>query len=85
MKYRDISAKISFLSESSFFLYAYHGIPIIALKKILVKYIQPDSNFQMVFIYLFTALIIIIIGLFMYYILKKYFPKTMSIITGNRS
>lgn len=85
IKYKDISTKISFLSESSFFLYAYHGIPIIVLKKISVKYIQPDSNFEMIFIYLLTALIIIIIGLLMYYILKKNFPKTTSIITGNRS
>lgn len=73
-----------FLANSSFFIYVYHTLPLVALIKILVKFLQPQTDICLIIIYLICPLITIIFGLGIYKILIKYFPKFTSVITGSR-
>lgn len=74
-----------FLSESSFFIYAYHATMLALLTKISAKVvILPANELEMFTIYLLTPTITILIGLGVYYLLKKYLPGFTGIITGGR-
>lgn len=74
----------SFLANSSFFIYVYHGMPLAFLMKFSVKVLQPQTDTSLILLYLVCPLIIILIGLGIYSILIKYFPKFTAIITGGR-
>ena len=74
----------NFLSESSFFIYAYHATFLALITKASVKYIIPTSNFELIILYFLSSAITILIGLGLYYILKLYLPKFTRIITGDR-
>lgn len=73
-----------FLSDSSFFIYAYHGMVLIFLIKILVKILKPQSDGMALAIYVISPLIVITGGLLIYSVIKKYFPRITRIITGGR-
>lgn len=74
----------SFLSDSSFFIYAYHAMPLVLCIKVLLKLLQPRIDGMVLGLYLLCPAVIILIGLALYYLLKKYFPKITSVITGSR-
>ena len=74
----------SFLANSSFFIYVYHGMPLAFLMKFSIKVLQPQTDASLILLYLVCPLIIILIGLGIYSILIKYFPKFTAIITGGR-
>lgn len=72
-----------FLANSSFFIYAYHILPLTIVVRILFKFI-PLSEMSLVVLYVVSPTIVILVGLFLYYILKKLLPNFTSIITGGR-
>lgn len=74
----------SFLADSSFFIYAYHAIVLIFVIKLLFRLIQPHTDGMVLAVYIVSPTVVILIGLFFYYILKKYLPKAMGLITGGR-
>lgn len=74
----------TFLSESSFFIYAYHAMPLVYVIKFLFKLMQPHTDDAMLMVYVFSPVFTIFIGLTLYYLLKKFLPVTTSIITGGR-
>lgn len=74
----------TFLSESSFFIYAYHATLLGLIVKFSVKVILPTTNAEMIIIYFIVPIITILLGLGIYYILKRYLPTFTSIITGGR-
>lgn len=74
----------TFLSESSFFIYAYHATLLGLIVKFSVKVILPTTNAEMIIIYFIAPIITILLGLGIYYILKRYLPTFTSIITGGR-
>lgn len=74
----------SFLSDSSFFIYAYHAMPLAFGVKILFKLLQPRTDGMILGLYLLCPAVTILIGLALYYLLQKYFPKVTSVITGGR-
>lgn len=73
-----------FISSSCFFLYAYHMIPLTLLKKVFVILIPTLSNLTLVSIYLICPLLIISIGILLYYCLNKFVPTITSVLTGSR-
>lgn len=73
-----------FLTKSSFFIYAYHGLFPLLIIKSLFHILQPQSDCSLLIIYFICPLIIIMVGVFLYYMLKKYLPYTTAIITGGR-
>lgn len=75
----------SFLSDSSFFIYAYHAMPLVFVFKYFFKQVQPHTDGMVLVLYLLCPAITILIGLFLYYLLKRYLPTFTSIITGGRA
>lgn len=74
----------SFLSESSFFVYAYHAMPLAFIIKLAFRMIQPHSGITLWLLYVLCPAITILIGLGIYYILKRYVPRFTAVITGGR-
>ena len=74
----------NFLSESSFFIYAYHQIILALVVKIAVKTFYPMSDFGLLAVYIISPILIICFGLGLYYVLRHYLPRFTSIITGGR-
>lgn len=73
-----------FISNSCFFLYAYHMIPLNLIKKVFLLFIPELSNFTLVSIYLISPLLIILIGLLLYYCLNRFLPTITNVLTGYR-
>lgn len=73
-----------FLTESSFFIYAYHALVIALIIKIVSRIIIMDSDWKLLATYICAPLITIGVGLGIYYYLRKYFPKFTSVICGGR-
>lgn len=72
------------LVDSTFFLYAYHMLPISLLCKLWIKYLQPNTDVELILSFIIIDIIIIVFGYYFYNILRKMMPKFMSIICGNR-
>lgn len=72
------------LSNSSFFIYVYHGMPLALVIKSMSKILQPQSNITFIMLYLFSPILIIVMGYWINYFLMKYFPKFTSTATGGR-
>ena len=73
-----------FLSESSFFIYAYHGLFLGWTVKVLCIVLHPQGDAMLLLVYFLSPAIIILAGLGAYYVLKKYLPLTTAFITGGR-
>lgn len=71
------------LASSSFFIYAYHGMFIALFVKFWVKSIQP-TELTMILGYLIIPFIITGLGIGIYILMLKFFPKLTSLITGGR-
>jgi surface polysaccharide O-acyltransferase-like enzyme len=81
---RDIIKTNKLISSSCFFLYAYHMIPLSMLKKVFILFVNEISNFTLVSIYLICPLLIILIGILLYYCMNRYLPTITSTLTGSR-
>ena len=72
------------LSNSSFFIYVYHGMPLVLIAKCLGKIFHPQSDITFIILYILSPVIIIVTGYWIYKILIKSFPKFSSYILGGR-
>lgn len=74
------------LSESSFFIYALHGIFIDDVGKFLFKMLHiPDNNpFAMLALYFSVPIIVILVSLALYILMKRYIPSVLKLFTGGR-
>lgn len=73
-----------FLANSSFFIYAYHALPLAFVSKLLIKIVDVQSDILLALIYFVCPAIVILLGLFIYKILNSFFPKFTTVITGGR-
>ena len=71
------------LSESSFFMFVFHGLPI-AFVSIGLYYILPTNDICMLFTYFFSVTLVSVVSVWAYKLLKRYFPKFTAVITGGR-
>ena len=74
----------SLLAGSSFFIYAYHGMPTALLVKFWVKLMQPPTEVTMVLGYVLIPFIIVCLGIGIYILMLKYLPRFTGFITGGR-
>ncbi|MCQ2326584.1 MAG: acyltransferase [Bacteroidales bacterium] len=72
-----------FLSNASFFLYAFHGLPIFILSR-RMSAIFPHTDWAYVLIFFSSVIIVAWLGLGLYSFLKRFFPRFTSVITGGR-
>lgn len=73
-----------FLSEASFFIFAMHEPLLTFLRKGFFILLKPKVEVTILGIYFASTFIVIVIGLFSFYTLKRLFPKFTKIITGGR-
>lgn len=64
----------AWLEDSSFLVYAYHGLPLLFLSKICVRYIQPESSAMLIFLFVVLPVVIGAVGVAIYAVMKKFFP-----------
>ena len=74
----------AFLAGSSFFIYAYHGMPVTFALKGLFRIVQPQGELSMLAVYFATIGIIVLLGLGLYWVVKKCFPALSPLLTGSR-
>lgn len=73
-----------FLLQSNFFIFAYHGVTLALIAKIVLKYFAPHTDFQSLVIYAFNPTLTIVLGLCIFDFLQRYFPRFTKVITGAR-
>lgn len=73
-----------FLSESTFFIYAYHALLLSLLLKLTIKIFLPDTEIAMLSIYFLVPTFVIILGLGLYYLLERFTPRIAALLTGGR-
>lgn len=74
----------SFLAGSSFFVYAYHGMPTTLVSRYWVKLLQPANELTMLAGYLLIPIFIVCVGVGVYAVMRKYLPSFTSLITEGR-
>lgn len=84
LKRHKLNTNCSFISDSTFFIFAYHAFPLAQIIKLSCKYSQPFSELSLTFVYILSPCITFGLGLIIYYALKKYFPKLSILLTGGR-
>lgn len=73
-----------FLSNSSFFIYAYHAMPLLFFMKILFKMVNPETDMAMLSLYIICPALTIITGLLIYGAVKRWFPSLLVLVAGGR-
>lgn len=74
----------AFLANASFFIFAYHRLPLVFVIKVLFNIVRPQSDAELLFLYLLCPAIVILIGLLLYSLLKRVLPTFTAIICGGR-
>lgn len=74
----------TFLAASSFFVYAYHGMPAALVVKCWLKLLSPISEWMMLMGYFLMPFFIVGFGVSIYALLHRYFPTFTALITGGR-
>lgn len=72
------------LASSSFFIYAYHGMPAAIMLKTWMKVCSPASEWTMVGGYLLIVAVLVGLGTGIYALLRRYLPGLTAVITGGR-
>lgn len=79
-----VSIRNNKLGECGFFVYAFHGFPILILSRILVAILHPSTTIMWLVCYVLCFMIIVILSIVLYFVMKKFFPKFTAVITGGR-
>lgn len=74
----------TFLTGGTFFIYAFHGMPLALILKFTIKHLPISNDVTFLIIYFLSAGFIILVSLGIYCLLKKWFPRFLSIVTGGR-
>ena len=83
-KYIDKIILPKYVTDSSFFLFCYHNLPILFLIKIGSGILSGRSEVLWIVDFFLNPLIVIILGILLYKVLSKSMPRFLSIITGGR-
>lgn len=73
-----------FWTNGSFFVFAYHRLPLVFVIKFLFTLVRPHSDVALLFLYFACPALIIIFGLLCYSIMRSFLPKFTAIICGGR-
>ena len=74
-----------FLSSTSFFIYAFHGLPLTLLGKLITRGFNFHMDWQFIMLYFTLAIAIVLIGMLFYEILNKLTPSVLNIFIGKRN
>jgi hypothetical protein len=73
-----------FLPQASFFVFAFHGMPLALIIKYGFKLLQPQSDISVLLLYVLCPVVTIAIGLLLYFLIMNYFPRFTNMITGRK-
>lgn len=74
----------AFFGSSSFFIFSVHNFAIRGACQDLVRKLFPDNILFNIFGYFCAPCLCVVICLLLYFMLRRYFPKMSSLLTGNR-
>lgn len=80
-KYCKVNA---FLSSASFFIYITHCLLVHRVTKILLKLFNPINDICVTGVYILSVILTVSVLMLSFYILKQYFPKLLSLVTGRK-
>jgi surface polysaccharide O-acyltransferase-like enzyme len=73
------------LSGASFFVYVTHGILVLAVARKLINFILPSDNMIVLPVkFLITPFLCAFLCVGIYLLMKRFVPKLLSVLTGNR-
>lgn len=72
------------LAASSFFIYAYHVMPLKFVVKVYNKLMQPTTEMVMILGYILIPLFVVGVGIGIYIVMLRYMPRFTRFITGGR-
>ena len=84
LKSKKLSTILRRLSPASFFVFAAHQPLLTIIKKLSYRFLQPSSDMEIVALYFFIPVIVILICVISYYPLMSISPMPMKFITGSR-
>ena len=73
-----------FLSDSSFFVFAYHSMFLLFVMKFALKIAVPQTEAGMFLLYFACPVVTIAVGLGLYYLLRRFAPRLTALLTGGR-
>ena len=74
------------LSESSFFIFAAHGTIVLPfVNYCMLRLLPHDGQVMRFVVFLLTGTVIILVLLGIYVLMRRWMPKTLSFLTGNRA
>lgn len=73
-----------FLSDASFFVFAFHGLILTKYTKVIIMLFHPQSPYIILFIYFFVPITTILVSLALYKLLNMWLPSIAKIVTGGR-
>lgn len=71
-----------FLSDSSFFIFAYHTLALMVVAYVTGFSFGTDVLCTMQ--YIFESVVVVLAGLFVYWLLRRWLPQFTAVITGGR-
>lgn len=73
-----------FLADSTFFIFAYHSLFLLFVMKVALKIAVPQTEVGMFLLYFACPTVTILVGLGLYYLLRRFAPRLTAILTGGR-
>ncbi|MBO7193928.1 MAG: acyltransferase [Bacteroidaceae bacterium] len=74
----------NFLSSASFFMYVSHALVISTIQKILEIILHPVSDISWLVVYILNLVLTVALLLSAYYLMQKYLPKLLTLLTGKK-
>lgn len=81
---RNICKPNKFLSSSSFFIYISHFLIAGKILKLTYLFVKPNSSLSLLFVYMFAVLITLGTLLLAYYLMHRYTPALLKVISGRK-
>jgi hypothetical protein len=79
---RNICGVNKFLIGGSFFIYVSHTLVLLYVERIFLSVIHPINNVTLFAIYILTLVITVLSLLGVYYLLKRFAPPVLKVLTG---
>ena len=75
----------SWIGSSYFFIFVYHAIPLSLLMRVALRLLKPETNGEYFAIYFGSCIVILLLGVGLFHLIKRIFPKITAIILGSRT
>ncbi len=75
----------SWLNQSYFFIFVYHFIPLALLQRLALRFLKPATNVEYFVVYFASFAAIVLLGVGLFHLLKRLFPKFTAFILGSRA